>query len=164
MLLTDYTTYGDVRAVLGVTEDDLEDTTLSLDVYVFGLEQELDDMVPSPIVKYAAITAVDASQRTEAQARFYRAMRVFCTYATAKLLLTSLPMFGAKEHSDGKASSSRFSLDPYRETIKRIESDYEKAYNRLQVALQGVGESLNLRDTGVVGFIVSSPSSNPVTG
>ena len=38
--ITEYTTYDDVRAALGVSVDDLEDSTLALDLYADMLDVE----------------------------------------------------------------------------------------------------------------------------
>lgn len=133
-VLTDFTTFGDVRAALGVSEDELEDSTLSLDVYVFGLLSEFDDMNPSPLASYQDLAEADPETMEEVEFKLYRAVRRFSTYAVAKELLSALPMFGPKEISDGKASTVRFTQDPYKETIKRVEGAYEKTKQQLEAA------------------------------
>ena len=41
-ILTDYTTYDTVRAVLGVAEEELEDATLGLPMYLQQLQKSMD--------------------------------------------------------------------------------------------------------------------------
>ena len=44
MPLTDYTSYDEVRAALGVSAEELEDETLQLDFYSISLTAELEDI------------------------------------------------------------------------------------------------------------------------
>ena len=164
MALTDYTTFNDIRAVLGVTTDDLEDSTLSLDVYVFDLEAELDDLEPSPHAAYKELREQDPDTMSDNERRFFQAVRLFSTYSVGKQLLTSLPMFAPKEHSDGKSSMTRFALDPYKETIKRVEGGYDKMRERLINAFAGLTASAATSATPRVFFLGSGLASDPVTG
>ena len=77
--ITEFTSYADVRAALGVSEDDLEDETLELDLYADMLEVEFEDVSATFLTTYAAAQATDTP--TEAQARFLKATRLFSTYA-----------------------------------------------------------------------------------
>ena len=42
MELTAFTTYDDIRAMIGVTNKELPDTDLALESYLYGLENELE--------------------------------------------------------------------------------------------------------------------------
>lgn len=55
MLITDYTTYDDVRAVLGVSTDELEDTTLALETYASALLLDLEDVDVALPAAYSAL-------------------------------------------------------------------------------------------------------------
>ena len=70
--ITEFTSYADVRAALGVSEDDLEDETLELDLYADMLEVEFEDVSATFLTTYAAAQATDTP--TEAQARFLKEM------------------------------------------------------------------------------------------
>lgn len=164
MVLVDFTTYGDIRAALGVSTDEIEDTTLALDVYLFNLMAEFDDMEASPLEAYEAIRETDPEQMDPAELRLFRATRVFSTYAVAKQLLVSLPMFGPKEISDGKASVTRFSGDPYKETTKRVETQYERALARLASALAALQASTREPTPLRTYFLGVASGSDPVTG
>lgn len=164
MALVDFTTFNDIRAALGVSSDELEDTTLSLDVYDFHLAAEFDDMVVSPVEHYLSIKDNDPEQMSNVEARFFRAMRLFSTYSCARQLLTSLPLFSPKEISDGKASMTRFTTDPYKETIKRVEAEYEKSTTRLAQALALFTSQNAPTQFARIMFLGVPSTTDPVTG
>lgn len=128
MALVDFTTFDDVRAALGVSSDELEDSTLSLAVYEFNLKRELRELAGSLPSTYATVAA--ATQRTDAQTQLFESVRLFSTYAVAWHLCASLPMFSPKEVTDSKASFSRYAAGTLEETISRVEMQYGtfKAY------------------------------------
>lgn len=138
MALTDFTSYDDIRAVLGVSTFELSDETLGLEVYEMYLTSEMEDIAADLLTSYATVVTTAEASRTPAQAKFFRQTRLFATYATAKQLTASLPMFGPKETSDGKASVSRFADSPYRDVVKRIGQEYDRLKERLESAYLGL--------------------------
>lgn len=164
MPLLDFTTYDDIRAALGVSDDEIEDATLSLDVYEFELIAELESVADNLIDQYGTVKALDEGMRTPVQRRFFQATRQFATYAVAKHLTVSLPLFSPKDITDGKASFSRYAANPYEKTIDAVKSKAESWRLRLKEALAGVqsvtATSLPLLNT----FVVASPATDPVTG
>ncbi len=56
--LTDYTSYDEIRAVLGVSDEELEDGTLALPLYLTMLLMEFDDIEPTLDVQYTDIKAL----------------------------------------------------------------------------------------------------------
>ena len=162
MALIDYTTYDEVRAVLGVSDEELGDGTLGLSVYSINLNTELDSIDSGLAAHYTIVKAL-SPPRTAAQQKFFEATSLFATYAVAKQLSSSLPLFSPKDISDGKASIGRFSDSPYKATIKSINEYYEKARQGLDTAY---GALVSVTSTAVVGnyAAASSPSSDPVTG
>lgn len=138
MDITQFTSYSDVRAVLGVADDELEDATLALEVYASHLEMELDDIHPALIAKYFETEGVDEATRTETQAKFYKLTRLFAAYAVARQCVSGLPMFGPKDVSDGKAVVSRFADSPYKQVIDEVKTQYD----RLLLALEKIFSEL----------------------
>lgn len=158
-----YTSYDEIRAVLGVNDVELADTTLALGVYANNLSAELEDIDTAVPAKFEEVDAIDETQRTDAQRRFYDNTRLFATYAVAKQLLTSLPMFGPKDVSDSKAAISRFSDSPYKETSKKVCGQYDLSRARAAKAfgdLNTVDKALPTR----VFAAVSTPTTDRVTG
>jgi hypothetical protein len=168
MLLTDYTTYDDIRAVLGVTDKEVSDATVALEVYSMGVAADLRDIKASGVAttldaKYSEVKAVNLPDRTSDQQEFYENARSFALYAAARLLATSLPMFGPKDISDSKTLISRFSTDPYKETTKRVEFNFNLNRTRLLASFNKVTAAGNPPQQRNL-FAVSSPSTDRVTG
>lgn len=162
MALSDYTTPDNIRAVLGVEDDELKDETLSLEVYEFGLRQELDLIDLDLADDYATIADLDS--KTDTQRRFYEACRMFATYAVAKSLLSALPLMAPKEITDGKAATSRFAQDPYKETTKAVTSWYEIHKQRLEDAYDLLNASPVSEIQLPTMMLVGVPTNDPVTG
>jgi hypothetical protein len=164
--LTDYTSFNDIRAALGVSSEEIEDATLSLDLYEFGLISDLDEVDQGDLIQaeFAAVKLVEEGVRTAAQSKFFRAMTLFCTYSVARELTTSLPLFSPKEHTDGKAAFNRYADNPYKETIAAVRSGYERYKTRLIAAYAGLNPAVATVTSVIPLMTVSSPSSDPVTG
>ncbi len=158
--ITEFTSYADVRAARGVSEDDLEDETLELDLYADMLEVEFEDVSATFLTTYAAAQATDTP--TEAQARFLKATRLFSTYAIAKHCCGSLPLFAAKQVTDSKASVQRFD-NPIRDVVKSINDQYGALRVRLSNAMDAL-VAPSLVTIAKVYLAVASPSSDPITG
>lgn len=163
MALIDYTSYDEVRAVLGVTDTELEDQTLALDVYSFNLSAELRDVHPLLPSKFSEVKAKTENTRTEVEQHFFESTKMFSAYVVAKQLTSSLPMFGPKDIGDSKALVSRFSDSPYKETIKKICSQFDLNRTRLQTAYSALGSASVSTPTQTL-FVASSPSTDRVVG
>ena len=158
-MLNDYTSYSDIRAALGVDEDDISDETLGLPIYDDLLTQDLEDVDLTVVDTYTTTTAI--SSPTAAETRFLRACKLFATFSVARQLTSSLPLFAAKQMTDGKAQIQRFD-NPYQETIKKVNEQYGLARSRLVTTLLAIGTTA---DTVVKTYFgVASPSTDPVTG
>ena len=105
MSLLDYTTYADVRAILGVSSTELTDSTLSLNTYSFQAELALTDIYASLPALFSSIKANPAP--TSAESTLENVVTLYYGYTVAKLLLSALPMFSVKTLDDGRASFSR---------------------------------------------------------
>lgn len=162
-MLIDYTTFDDIRSALGVSSDELEDTTLELETWDYHLQADLEGISATLTAGYAAVVAVAAGSRTAAQAKLYRATRLYATLSTANALAASLPMFGPKDVSDGKALVSRFADAPYKAVVKSVREQYETAGARLKQAWAELSSSTS--KVTVRSYMgVSSPATDPVTG
>jgi hypothetical protein len=160
MSILDYTSYDEVRAALGVSDDELEDVTLALPIYEDRLLADLEDIGADLNALYLATK--DVAEPAADQVRFLRSARLFANYALAKALTGTLPMFGPKSIEDGKARMERFA-DPYKETVRSINSEYEKWRARLQQAYSTLGQPSS-GSTRRPYFAVVSPASDPITG
>lgn len=160
MSLLNFTTTDDIRGALGVSDEELEDDTIMLQLYDDSLRADFDE-ISFDLVDYHT-TLSSQPLLSSAEERFMRYMRLFSTYSVARTLTNTLPMFGPKSVEDGKARMERFQ-DPYRDTIKAVNAEYDRWRRLLQDAFQALGQ---IGATRVVRPYVLgvTPATNPITG
>lgn len=164
--ITDYTSYAEVRAALGVSDEEVGDEVLALPMYSNHLAMEfsnLEDELDLDDIEdlFATISGLALSARSKPQKRVLANLGLYATYAVARHLGTSLAMMAPKSLGDGKALMSRFSDSPYKSTLENVEAQYEKAKTALTAAL----DSLNSTSSAKVVtsfFGVVSPATDPV--
>lgn len=159
--LTDYTTYDDIRAALGVAPEELEDATLTLAIYQDNLEVELEEVNINLPSQFATTSAVATPSDTEQ--RFLQATRLFAVYAVARHLTQTLPMFGPKDLTDGKAALARVN-DPHKLVIEAVNRQYGRFRARLEDQYSKVTSTSVAAAITPVYLSVVSPSVDPVTG
>lgn len=160
MALVEFTSYDDIRAALGVSEDEIVDATLSLPLYEYNLTSELEEVSLTLIADFVALPAIQSTT----QRRFKEATVLFATYVVAKQLTTSLPLFSPKEISDGKAHTTRYAQDPYKATIASVLAQYEKGKARLATAYAAL-TAASAPTTTFRKYVSSAlSSSDPVAG
>lgn len=130
--IQDYTTYDQIRALLGVSAKELKETVLSQPLYLTGLLEDLYSV--NPQTEDLFDTLPEQENRTPAQRRFARLVERFSALSVARQLIPSMPMFAPRAIGDGKATMTRFN-DAYKETIDRIEAAYELDRDRLGAAI-----------------------------
>jgi hypothetical protein len=162
--LTDFTSFEDVRAALGVSEDEIDDATLGLPLYEINLIAELESVDLNLIDAFTPLNTGSSDDLSADQKRFVNATRFFATYAVAKQLTSSLPLFSPKEISDGKATLSRYTQDPYKAVIDGVLGFYNQALERLESAFNVVSGGSAASSVTRTYMAISSPSSDPVTG
>lgn len=163
MALTDYTSYAEVRAVLGVSDDEIDDATLGLGVYSLNLLAEFEDIAEALPEDYATVVAIDAPNRTELQRKFCNAVQLFAPYAIGKQLASSLPLFSPKAITDGKSGFTRFSESPFKATISKCLEQYSANRQRLIDAYAGFKNTAATFSARPY-LAISSPATDPVTG
>lgn len=164
MAISDFISFDDVRAALGVSEDEIKDTTLSLDLYEYNLVSELESIDLTLISIYETQKGSAPSTWTAEQIRFYQAVKLFSVYAVAKQATVALPMFGPKEQTDGKASVVRFALDPYKATIDAVLTQYDVFREKLIKAFSDIGPTAPPPESSRPYLVVATPTYDPVTG
>lgn len=162
MLLTDYTTYDEVRAALGVNVDEVDDATLALPLYENILQVELEDIDMDIPTLYESVSALPTP--TDDQLRFMQAAHLFATYAVAKQLTTSLPLFSPEQITDGKAMIRRNQDTPYKAVIEAVAREYTRFKSRLEKMFAVVNSTSAAGAVAKTYFSVASPTSDPITG
>lgn len=158
-MISDFTSPEEIRAALGVDEVDIDDATILLPLYEKLLIIDLEDINIDLPATYASTMALD--NPTAAESRLLSTAQVFATFSVAKTLAGSLPMFSLKQESDGKAQAQRFD-NPYREAIKAVGNEYERARNKLMQALAALGSSSSTT-TPRVYFSTVGLGTDPIT-
>jgi hypothetical protein len=162
-ILTDYTSYDEVRAVLGVSVEELEDQTLSLPLYVRMLTFELTDLASDMVDQYLAVWALTASARTSAQQKFFDVVQLYSAYSASKHLLTSLPLFAPKRITDGRAEFER-QIDPFADTRMGVLAGFYATRKRLLSLYEALTSTTVAVETYTPGFTVSTGiATDPVT-
>ena len=124
MALAPYTTNDEVRATVGVSDEEIPDATLDLALYARALEYELTQLGSSLISDFT--TAAAAGSPTANQTALVSAVKLFAPFAVGNQLAAALPLMAPKMISDGKASFSRFAESPFQLTAEKVRQDFEK--------------------------------------
>jgi hypothetical protein len=167
LVVTDYTSFDEVRAALGVSDEEVGDATLGLPMYGNHLEGEMqalaDDLALTEDIAetVSTISAIAPASRTKPQKRVLSNVALFATYAVARHLGTSLAMMAPKAITDGKAGFTRFSDGPYKSVLLQVEKQYENTRNALAGALSTLNSTV-ASDIPLVFFGVASPATDPV--
>lgn len=128
-----YTTYDDVRAILGVSDKELEDAALGQRVYADSLELDLIEIGATLPEFITQTEAIHLASRSFEQRQFLRLVEQFATYSVARKAGSALAM-SPKTVSDGKASFSRFADSPYKQTLELIDREYYRLRAMLAAA------------------------------
>jgi len=107
MALLTYTTFDEIRAVLGVSATELDNDDLNQPMYDLQVILALEAVAPGIPALFTTLNSLSSGTATVPQARFIGLVSLYSAYAAAKHLLTSLPMFAVQALTDGRASFDR---------------------------------------------------------
>lgn len=161
-MLTNYTSYDEIRAILGVSQLELEDATLALGLYERLLEEDLIATNDGLIAQYDTVAAIAEGSRTPTQQKYYDVIQLFSAYSTARHLLSSLQYFAANQITDGRAAEQRVA-DPYSATRENVERSYGTLKARALATYGALGNSITTAATRVYAE-VATLGTDPVTG
>lgn len=161
-MITQYTPYGAVRAVLGVSANELADNVLDLTLYEVMLTEDLDLLGASMISDYGVAKAL--ATPTAISTRFVRVLQAYASYQVAYSLLGSATMFAPKDITDGKATMARVA-DPFKNLETNVARGLAYVRGRL-LAAYGAYNPANPAPAAVVRTYVSAVglALDPVAG
>jgi hypothetical protein len=162
MQVVDYTTYAEIRAVLGASSTELPDTVLSQAQWGTQLLLSFEDISETLLPTYTAISALSEGSRSAKEQRLYLLLRLYASYSTAKCLLTSLPMFSVLSLTDGRADFQR-QTDILQDMRDGVDSDYLTIRERLVNAFAALGYGSIYVSTPQIYTVSTGLSVNPVT-
>lgn len=157
--LIQYATYDEIRAVLGVSDEELEDGTLALPMYVKLLQMDLADIDATLETQYTAISALPT--KSDLEQKLLDVVSVFSAYAISKHLLTSMPLFAPKTITDGRAEVERVT-DPFEGVRVGVNTMYPILRARVLAALGNLGTPITA-DAARTYFVATGLAVNPVT-
>lgn len=137
-MLIHYTTFDSIRAVLGVSDEELDDATLALPLYHRSLIWDLETISETLDAAYLTALQLAPSGRSAVQQKLVDVVQVYSSYSTAKNLLTSLPLFAPRQITDGRAELERFP-DLFAETRAGVEGGLATLRTRLTAVAAQMG-------------------------
>lgn len=146
-MLTYYTSYDQVRAILSVTDEELEDHTLALPVFEYNLHQQFVDAGEGLHEKYLALMAANSTSWTANERRYVNIAQVFATYGVAVQLLDSLPLLAVQSEQDARAQYQRF----------------EKPFERVDAAVRSAFQVAKANLVRVYNLIAATPLNSQPT-
>ena len=139
MVLSDYTSPYEVRAVLGISAKEVTDIAITSSVNLVMVMEALRGL--SLTLSDDFVVARDASPRSALQSRFVLLVQTYCAYVVAITLLPSLPMSAPMLIGDGKTALNRVA-DPYallapalNASLEYFKTNLTSAYSDLNPAI-----------------------------
>lgn len=162
MQITTYTSYDEIRATLGVSDEELENTTLAQPQWAYELELKLADVSDTLDSLYTTVAAKAEIDRTADEKKFYMIARLYAMYCIAENLLISLPMFSYKSVSDGKAETAR--ADSWEDTRDGVRQGVQAMLARLRMILVRVDGTYTAPVATVASIVrATGLAVNPIT-
>lgn len=166
MELIAFTTYADIRAIVGLSAKELPDEDLALESYIFGLQESLGAVSSTLEADYTSASAnMSADSYTDSEQSLYRATRLFAAAQVSLAVAYSLPMRANKAITDGKAGLSRFTDSPFRDTVENLKGLFASAKANLETVYASYKGLDSTTVVSLPSFVRAvSPSVDPVTG
>lgn len=159
-MLTQYTSYDEIRAALGVALEEIRDDVLALPSYEQVLLFDLYDLSTGMAAYYLAL----AGSLTANQQRFKDLVQVYAAYVLAKHLLISLSMFAPKDIKDAKTEMIRID-DPYAATREGVLAFLGLMRGRVLAAYLVLVPAAVLPSAPILNVMAAIPlGTDPVTG
>ena len=158
-MLSNYTSYDSVRAVLGISSRIFPDTVMSTEIYDLALRFELTAISADLDAEYLDLIDDSVSLVPAAQ-NFYNAVRLFSAHAVAFKALTALPELSPTFISDSKASLKKDLMA----VSKQVTYDFQKYRSALAVAYATYTGAVAPSTFQPSLMVVSSPDFDPITG
>ena len=160
ILVTDYTSYAEIRAVIGVDALELPDATLGLQTFATALYRTLLSITNSSGETLVALfDAIDPFDMDISEEILYYTIKEYATYVVADACCSGLSMFALKSDSDGKATQSRFSSEAtFKDVVKNVQQRLASLTGALDQMLGGTTAY------AIPGLTRVSPATDVVTG
>lgn len=158
--LLKYCEYDEVRAVLGISDDEVEDATLGLPKYYKHLILDLDALSENITTQYDTLKAIAPGSRTKVQTRFLNTVDLYAQYNVAMQLLRGGEALIPKTIEDGKAKIERVG-DIFKSLRLEIAGGFRDMETRLIAAAQAVGITISTAAIAEEFIVASAVSTSP---
>lgn len=150
-----YTTTEAVRAALGVTDKEVEDSQMADLGLEVQLELETDIVYPAHV---ALKTAIDNLTATAEEIKVWKTLQLFCQYQAAVFMLPGIQNLIPQKLTDGDFEMQRFIKDSLKDTENKI--------IELRDKYRGLLNSTSFSVTALIHnpLMLSTPTYDPVTG
>jgi hypothetical protein len=163
-MLTTYTPYDSIRAVLGVSAKELKDETLGLVIWETQFLLEMGDVDGGAGQVMALYNGLPSTGRTVNQQQLYDLVNMLATYSVARQMLTPAPLAVPQKITDGKAAVERFSASNFDRVRDGVLGTYNQLLARLKVVLVKLSPSSQVAATDRTFISSVSTGIDPVTG
>lgn len=162
--LTAYSSYAEVRAALGVSTTEVTDAVLSQTMWVTYLNSDLESVKSDLVTVFDTLSALASPSLLES--KLLSLIKLYATFSVANRLLVSLPYFGVKELTDGRASFTRAD-NPFEDVYNGIAANISILKYRMLAAYSTLypSEIVPTKLNFATGLIrATGLAVNPVTG
>lgn len=157
--------FEDVRAVLGLSDEELPDSRLALPVFSTSVAEAVESVHPELETIYDSLKLkqeTDPTTLTRTERKIVNLTEVYATYRMAKLLLVGMRAGTMKRITDGKAEVERFQVD-IESLLEEIDAMLADLLARLLSALEDYGLTVEVpAPTYLLG--TATLGVDPVTG
>lgn len=163
--ILELTTPDEIRAVFGVSDDELSDNILNLPIFESLWQMELATVyegLPALIDDIKARYDQDPDSATSIEKQLLETVKVFSAYATSKLFLANAQMFTPKRVTDGRAEVERFA-DSVAGLMDGLSAMYRRLLARIRYLLRLLGFDVPEPTVGVALFASAGLAVNPIT-
>jgi hypothetical protein len=159
MALTDYTSYAEIRAALGIASLEVRDNVLALPLYERLLQFELKDI--SPTIEAAYLALGEEGSLSDPELTFYSAMQVYAAYAVAYRLTDVIEMSSFQKIQDSKTAFTR-KVD-YNEVRLNVAKGLSQALTRLVEAYNEITPTIEATIPTLLPMTGVGLGTDPVT-
>ena len=162
-MLTDYTDPITIRALLGVSDLEIEDAQLGLPLYVLTIESGLDNLNVNVMAMYLSIGTMPPTTQSTLQKRFYSSVRLYAAGLVAVEILPTLPMAAPKRIGDEKAVLERIN-DPYALLVENLQATLDSLGKRILASLASLDPTKSVFRVRRTFAASVGLATDPVTG
>lgn len=163
-ILTYVPSFGDVRALLGVSEEELEDVVLGLRIYELGLLADLARIDAGLIAAFDTASSTAVFSQTAEDKALIAAVQTFATYQVAEAVSRALSHIAPKTITDGKAMTQRQAGDLASAIRAELRLGKSSALAAVKSAYAASTSGASAVLESIVVFLAAKPASDPVLG